>query len=118
MVLRLNISAMCAPLQLTRDLLLRWPRLGWIGSQIKGARVEMGSASGMAGMETGTVIGVMRINVVMFGSHSKVVMGAAVVTSRNKMIKICISLVILLESLSQVIIRGVSVLGRHKRCVM
>jgi hypothetical protein len=78
----------------------------------------MGSASGMAGMETGTVIGVMRINAVMFGSHSKVVMGTAVVTSRNKMIKICISLVILLESLSQVIIRGVSVLGRHKRCVM
>jgi hypothetical protein len=54
----------------------------------------------------------------MFGSHSKVVMGATVVTSRNKMIEICISLVILLESLSQVLIRGVSVLGRYKRCVM
>jgi hypothetical protein len=97
-VLKLNIFAVCAPLQLTRDLLLRWPRLGWIGSQIKGVRVEMGSASGMVGMETATVIGVMRINVGMFGCHSKVVMGAAVVISRNKMIEICINLIILLES--------------------
>jgi hypothetical protein len=58
----------------------------------------MGNTSGMDGMKTGTVIGVMRINAMMLRSHSKVVMGATVVTSRNEKIEIRVSLVNLLES--------------------
>jgi hypothetical protein len=77
----------------------------------------MASASGTAGMKTGFEIGVM-INTVMFRSHSKPMMGVAIVSTRNRMIEICVSSISPLEILSQEIIRGVSVLARHKRRAM